>query len=283
MEIKLSEMAGAGRRHLLKAQAQKARAWYRIENKTQEDEVAIYIYDEIGFFGTTANQFVKDLQGVTASRINLHLNTPGGDMWDGVAIYTALRSHPSSVTIYVDSLAASSGSLIAMAGERIVMAPHSMLMIHDPYAISLGNAAAMRQIADVLDKAGDSIAGIYADRAGGSVREWRDRMLAETWYSDREAVDAGLADEVDGDEPKEVVKNAFDLSIFKHPPEGLAVAAKASASEPTKRDIERILRDAGLSRAAAKTMAASYSGVDPDEARDAAELERLLEAMKVLA
>lgn len=258
------------------------RDWYRIENK-DSDETAIYIYDEIGYWGTTAQAFVKDLQKVNTKRISLHLNTPGGDVFDGIAIHNALRQHAASVTVQVDSLAASIGSVIAMAGDRIVMAKHATMMIHDPFTFAFGNAADMRKTAEILDQLGDTIASVYAERAGGSVREWRDRMLEETWYSDREAVGAGLADEVDGD--AEPVQGAWDLSIFKHPPEHLQTAARASSGErqPTKRDIERALRDAGLSRGTAKAVVAAWGRSEhEDEARDVSSLVALRDALTVL-
>lgn len=272
------------RMHLFRAQGTKNRSWYRIENKTAEDVADVYIYDEIGYWGTTAAQFVKDFQSVTAKSINLHINSPGGDMWDGIAIYTAIQAHPATVTTHVDSLAASAASIIAMAGERIVMAKHSTLMIHDPYTITLGNAAELRQMADVLDKAGENLAGIYAERAGGTVGEWRQRMLEETWYSDREAVDAGLADEVAGDEAE--TKAAFDLSIFHNVPESLCASVSRTRTDtpepPTKRDLERILRDAGCTRAQAKAMAAAYGESDDDGARDASELAEFIDGLKQL-
>jgi ATP-dependent protease ClpP protease subunit len=258
-------------------QARGRRDWYRIENKAEADVADIYVYDEIGAWGVTAANFVRDLQGVKAGTINLHLNTPGGDVFDGIAIHNALRQHAATVAVQVDSLAASIGSVIAMAGDTITMAKHSTLMIHDPYGAALGNADDMRKMAEVLDQLGDTIAGIYAERTGGSVREWRDKMLNETWYTDREAVSAGLADKVDGDATAE---NAFDLSIFKHPPEQLAASAKP---QPTTRDIERALRDAGLSRDQAKAFIAARGEPKSEEsARDVSDLEALRDALSIL-
>jgi ATP-dependent protease ClpP protease subunit len=260
------------------------RDWYRIEAKANADEADIYIYDEIGYWGLTAADFVSELQAVKASKINLHLNTPGGDVFDGIAIHNALRQHAASVHVTVDSLAASIGSVIAMAGDTVTMAKHATMMIHDPYGGVLGNASDMRQMADVLDQLGDNIAGVYAERAGGSVREWRDRMLAETWYSDRAAVDAGLADTVAGDTPADGAENGFDLSIFRHPPEELqAAAAQDGPHQPTKRDIERALRDAGLTRGQAKALlAAAPLPTEQGEARDVADLMALRDAIKTL-
>lgn len=258
------------------------RDWYRIRNAA--DEAEIFIYDEIGFWGITADDFVRELRGVSAKRITLRLNTPGGDVFDGIAIYTALREHPAEVTARVDSLAASIGSVIAMAADRIQMARHATLMIHEPFGIVVGDAADMRKQADVLDQLGDEIAAVYADRAGGSVRDWRDRMREETWYTDRAAVEAGLADEVSGEasEPKDT----FDLSIFRHPPHELLVDAPRSAQNaaPTKREIERALRDVGLSQSQAKAlMSAGRDILEPGaDQREVAELVRLHEVIKDL-
>lgn len=190
--------------------------WYRILN-AQADEAEIYIYGEIAWWDISAATFVRELQGVSASKIVVHLNTPGGDVFDGIAIYTALRDHPAEIETRVDSLAASIGSVIAMAGDRVVMARHSTMMVHEPWGLAIGNADDMRKLAEVLDRLADTIAAIYAEKAGTDVADWRAAMAAETWYTDREAVDAGLADEVAGDPPAGP-RDVFDLSMFRHPP-----------------------------------------------------------------
>ncbi len=257
------------------------RDWYKIVENKADEPVDIYIYDEIGLWGLTAADFVKDLQAVKASAINLHLNSPGGDVFDGIAIYNGLKQHAANVHVQVDSLAASIGSVIAMAGDSITMAKHSTMMIHDPSGLAFGNAEDMRKTADVLDQLGDTIAGVYAERAGGSVRDWRNRMLDETWYTDQGAVDAGLADQVAGDATAE---NAFDLSMFNHPPEELLKAVASTNHQPTKRDIEHALRDAGLTRSQAKAfVAAAWAHIErEDEARDVVDLLALRDAIKVL-
>lgn len=173
------------------------RSWYSIRN-ISASEAEILLYDEIGMWGITASDFIHDLQAIKASQINLRINSPGGEVFDAIAIYNALRRHSASVTTFVDGIAASAASFIAMAGDRVVMSPHAELFIHDAHGLTLGNATDMRQMADMLDKSSDNIAAIYAARAGGEVEEWRDKMRAETWFSDQEAVDAGLADEIDG-------------------------------------------------------------------------------------
>lgn len=213
------------------ARLQEGRAdWYRIENLSAGG-ADVFIYDEIGFLGVTANDFVRDLNTVSGP-INLHLNSPGGEVFDGIAIYNALKNR-GNVTVYVDSLAASIASVIAMAGTKIVMAKHSTFMIHDAFGMTVGNAEDMRSMADRLEATSDTIASVYQERAGGLTKTWRNRMKAETWYSADEAVAAGLADEVAKSPPK--VTNSlltFDLSVFKHTPKNLLEPTEEVEDEP---------------------------------------------------
>jgi len=172
-----------------------ARDWCRITNR-DDGSVSVYLYDEIGVFGTTAQEFVGQLQDIDAGAIDLHINSLGGSVFDGIAIYQALRAHPAQVTVKVDAMAASIASVIAQAGDRRLMVRHSQMMIHEAHGLGLGKAEDLRGLADVLDKQTDTIARIYADRNGGGVRKFLEMMRAETWFSDKEAVAAGLADEV---------------------------------------------------------------------------------------
>jgi len=198
------------------------RDWYSIKNQSA-DTAEVYIYDEIGYFGITASDFVKDLQNVSARSIELHLNTPGGEVFDGIAIYNALKMHDAEVTVIVDSLAASIGSVIAQAGDKVVMQKNASMMIHDAHGLAIGNSEDMRTLAELLDKTSDNIASIYAERSGTSADDWRSAMKAETWYSADEAVKAGLADEVGGDGSDS--KNSWDLSVFNY-------AGRNKAPEP---------------------------------------------------
>nr|WP_179419657.1 head maturation protease, ClpP-related [Streptomyces sp. TLI_235] len=180
------------------------------------------MYDEIGgYWGISAADFVSELSQVNASAIDVHINSPGGEIFDGIAIANALAQHPATVTSYVDSLAASIASVIALAGDRVVMAPRSQLMIHDGSGYCMGNAADMRGMAELLDRQSDNIASVYAEKAGGDVADWRALMTEETWYTAEEAVAAGLADEVSSSRtsPDEnSSKNSWDLaSRFRYP------------------------------------------------------------------
>lgn len=174
------------------------RQWYRIENKVNEDTYTaeIYIYDEIGYWGVSANEFIQDLRALSASHLNVHINSPGGEVYDGYAIYNAIRNYPATVTVHIDGLAASAASFIAMSGNKVVIAPFAEVMIHEAYTMCVGSADDMRRKADELDRVCDNIASIYTSKAGGDKEAWRELMRAETWYSADEAVAAGLADEI---------------------------------------------------------------------------------------
>ncbi|MGW3025860.1 head maturation protease, ClpP-related [Streptomyces sp. NPDC001221] len=205
-----------------------ARSWYRITNAASDDEAEVMLYDEIGgWFGQTADQFIADLKGVTAKNLRVRVNSPGGSVFEGIAIANALRSHPANVTVQVDGIAASIASVIAMAGDRVEMAPNTMLMIHDASGVCIGDASDMEEMGELLDLISDNIADAYAARAGGTREDWRARMQAETWYLPEDAVEAGLADEAtkspkagtpaaepEEDEPEPEMRRAFDLTAY---------------------------------------------------------------------
>lgn len=210
--------------------------WYRIRNLA-DNTVEVVIYDEIGWFGVSASQFLQELREITASRIDLRLNSPGGEVFDGIAIYNLLRSHKAHVTTYVDSLAASIASVIALAGDRVVMQPHSQLMIHNPWMLVVGDANDLRDAAGRLDRHADDLAAIYAEHAGGTVAEWRERMSAEEWFTAEEAVAAGLAHEVGKhDQGEETPNNQWDLSVFRYAGREHAPAPAARAAIQTLPD-----------------------------------------------
>ncbi|MFI6228620.1 head maturation protease, ClpP-related [Micromonospora echinospora] len=197
------------------------RDWYRINNLAGTGAAEVWVYDEIGWFGVSAQDFVRELTTIKADKIDLHISSPGGDVFDGLAIYQALRNHPAQVTTYVDSLAASAASFIAMAGDVRVIAPHAQMMIHEAWGMCIGNAAEMAKMQEELDRLSANLAGIYANRAGGDAETWRAAMRAETWYSAEEAVAAGLADRVQEDTKaasadERPPQNRWDLSIFAY-------------------------------------------------------------------
>jgi ATP-dependent Clp endopeptidase proteolytic subunit ClpP len=188
------------------------KTWYSIKSVAAET-VEVAIYDEIGYWGVTASDFVNELSGVDAKNITLRVNSPGGDVFDGLAILNSLRNHPATVNVMVDGLAASAASFIAMAGDSVTMAPNSMMMIHEASGLCMGNAVDMRELADLLDKTSANIADIYSRRSGRPADEHRSAMRSETWYSDQEAVDAGLADTVLGSESQ--AENKATVAVIK--------------------------------------------------------------------
>ena len=194
--------------------------WYRIENHS--DHADVYLYDKVGYWGVSAKDFVDEITAIAHPSFNLHINSPGGEVFDGIAIYNAIRNHPANVTVMVDGLAASAASFIAMAGDTVEVARNATMMIHDGLGFCAGNAADMRELAGLLDKVSDNIASIYAERGGTPVEAWREAMRAETWYSASEAVEAGLADRITGqaepepdEPPDDEPENSWDLSVFR--------------------------------------------------------------------
>jgi ATP-dependent protease ClpP protease subunit len=166
----------------------------RLKVAAQADEATdMLIYDEISWWGICAQDVVDALDGVTGD-LNVRINSPGGDVFDGFAIYNLLAGWDGKVTVVVDGLAASAASCIAMAGDQVTMQRASQMMIHDASGLCIGNAAEMTEMAALLNRVSDTIAGTYADKAGGDVAEWRAAMRTETWYSASEAVAAKLAD-----------------------------------------------------------------------------------------
>lgn len=172
-------------------------SWYSIKAKAN-DTAEISIYDEIGYWGITAKSFSKDLKalGNNLKQINLHIHSPGGDVFDGIAIYNLLKNHPANVTVYIDGLAASMASVIAMAGNEVIMPENAMMMIHKPWGIQGGDADDMRKYADLLDKVENTLIPAYASKTGKTPEELAEMLSAETWLNGKECVEQGFADKL---------------------------------------------------------------------------------------
>lgn len=216
--------------------------WARIDLPTrplaQSDaptKAELHIYQAIGYDpwgeGISARQLAQQISELDVDAIDVYINSPGGDAWDGIAIMNALRRHRATVTVTVDALAASAASVIAMAGDHVVMNRGAELMIHEASGCVWGDAEEMRKTASVLDKLCESYADAYAARAGGDRDTWREAMRAETWYTAEEAVEAGLADEW-VDAPS--AEADFDRSAFRYQGRAQAPAPNhmLPASEP---------------------------------------------------
>lgn len=160
----------------------------------------LWIYDFIGhgFFedGVTAEAVRDDLAKRDKSeRLVARINSPGGDVFEAVAIRTLLAQWPGGVDVQVDGLAASSASYIATVGERVAIAEGGMIMIHEPWTVARGNSAKIRKAAATLDKVADSLVAAYSRKAGRGDDEVREAMKAETWFTADEAIAFGLATE----------------------------------------------------------------------------------------
>lgn len=189
---------------------------FEVVNK-DSDEATIYLYDVIDdWYGVSAQAFVKELNEITAGTINLRINSPGGDVFAGRAINTALKQHKSKVIAHIDGLAASAATYVALGANEVRMSDGAFFMIHKGWTYMVGNADDCRTTADLLDKVDQSIANDYAKKTGIETDELISLMAAETWFTAEEAKEKGFVDAVfDGD----AVSNAYDLSEFSHAPE----------------------------------------------------------------
>lgn len=160
----------------------------------------ILIYEDIGaswFGGITAKDFAEQLKALgPIETIDVRINSYGGDVFDGLAIYNQLVTHKAKVTTHIDGVAASIASVIAMAGNEISVAEAGHIMIHDAWGVALGNARELRAFADRLDAVTASLGDVYAARTGRTQDQIRDWMAAETWFTSSEAVKHGFATSV---------------------------------------------------------------------------------------
>jgi ATP-dependent Clp protease, protease subunit len=181
----------------------------------------ILLYSDIGsdFWGegTTAEGFAKDLKALgNVSTIDLRINSPGGNVFEGLTIYNLLASHSARIVVHIDGLAASIASVVAMAGDAINMADNGMMMIHDAWGMAIGTAADIRKTADVLDSVTGTIAATYTKRSGADPKEISKMMSAETWLTAEEAKTWGLVDAIVDN--MKIAACAFDARRFKNTP-----------------------------------------------------------------
>lgn len=188
--------------------------WYHIASNAAADEADIYLYNEIGYWGVSAQQFALDLKDIKENTINVRINSPGGSVFEGQAIYNLLSQHPAKIIVWIDGWAASIASVIAQAGDVRNISENAYVMIHEPWSFAMGTADDMRAEADVLDGLEETILDIYVDRTGGDRKALQKQVKAETWFKGQEAVDAGFADNL----IKNKKKNTNDESALAVPP-----------------------------------------------------------------
>ncbi|MGH6898652.1 MAG: head maturation protease, ClpP-related [Geminicoccaceae bacterium] len=236
------------------------RRWYDFRARVGGAEIVIY--DEIGAFGTPAKAFLDEPKALgPVAELTVRINSPGGSVFDGVAIYNALKRHDAAITVWIDGIAASIASMIAMAGDEVIMPENAMLMLHDPSGLVIGTAADMRAMAEALDRMKAGMVAAYRDKSGRGEAEIEALMQAETWLSAHEALQLGLADRV---EVPVRMAARFDLSRFRNPPPQLAaLVATPSPQEDDMSDSKKASpRKPGLDESATSQAAPPETSAD---------------------
>lgn len=219
--------------------------WYRIEMKNNVAD--IYIYDEIGYWGVEAKEFAASLALVKDfDEINLYINSPGGDVFEGMAIYNALLTVKDKLTAHIMGLAASMASVILMAAPKRIIHKGAMVMVHNPSSSAYGTAEDMRKRATLLDQITDQMVTIYSEGTGLSDVEVRELLDNETWLDSSEALSKGFVTEVNEEKAAASLKRKY-VDKFHNLPSGVVIV-----DEPTIRDAETALRDAGFSAGISK-------------------------------
>lgn len=220
-----------------------------------------WLFDEV-----TPKQFRSDLDALgDISELRVMINSPGGDVFAGQAIHSMLSRHKAVVTVYVDGLAASIASIVAMAGDTVVMPRNAMMMVHNPWTVGIGDAREFRHLAETLDSIRESMLAAYESKTGLERSRLLGLLNAETWMTAEEAVDLGFADEIE--QSKAVAASIvrpgvlamqgqeFDLGHYRNPPEFPAESTREAVALG-KRNAERALREAGFDRERAKAIVA---------------------------
>ncbi len=237
------------------------------------DDATISILDVIGedFWtggGVTSKRVAAALRAIGDRDVQVDINSPGGDFFEGVAIYNALRAHPHKVTVRVLGLAASAASIIAMAGDDIQIGKAGFLMIHDAWVVAMGNRHDMAEAAKVLEPFDDAMASVYADRSGQDKGKVAEMMDNETWINGETAVDEGFAD---GFLPADVATED-------------KTKAEAMQGVNATRRIDARLAKTGMPRSERRALLADAKGGTQDAAltatRDAGEVAALIQGLR---
>ena len=187
--------------------------WYNINNMASTSIVDVYIFDEIGSYGVNAQSFIEEIKAYRKKPMNLHINCVGGDVFDGMAIYNVIKKRTAETTVYIEGIAASMGSVIALAADNVVMAENSLFMIHNAWGGAMGEASEMRKTANLLEKISNEIADIYVKKTKLPYDKVKDMMDEETWLNADEALELGFVDSI-SDAIKVAAK--YDVSKFKN-------------------------------------------------------------------
>jgi len=226
----------------------------RYEVKNLSDGTAsteVFIYDEIGWLGVSAEDFVKDFKNIEGDVV-IRVNSPGGSVFDGIAMYNTIKEHKGKVTVKIDGLAASAASFIPLAADEVHINDGAFIMIHEAWTVCCGNADDFVKEAALLEKIDGEIAGFYATRTGKTEGEIREYLSDETWFTATEALEFGLVDKIIERKEKSEAQNLFDLSVYGKVPEQLFESEGCETQKP--KDYEKALRDAGMTRQQAKAV-----------------------------
>jgi len=238
--------------------------WFSVKDMA-DGAVEVLIYDAIGWPYIDAAELIHVLDGFKDRPLMVRINSPGGDVFDGTAIFNALANHPAKVTTRVEGLAASMASVLAMAGKEVQAYSNAWMMIHEPWVVAMGNHYDLREIADLLERVGGNLLDIYIGKTKSGKKEMKQMMADETWMTAKEAEEKGFVDTVLTSGKS--AKAQFDLSMFAKVPEGITEVK--AGRDLTPREIERALRDAGASRNFAKAVAVGRSDDDSGDQREA--------------
>ncbi|HDR7791086.1 Clp protease [Bacillus cereus] len=203
---------------------------FEVFNKVENDETDLFLYGSIGsgwFADITADDVKYKLDNISTGTINIHINSPGGDVFESIAIHNLLKNHKAKVNVYIDGLAASGGSVIAMAADKIIMPKNTMMMIHKAWTYAAGNSEDLRKVANQLEKIDTAVTESYTTRFVGEKSELETLLAEETWLTAEECKTFGFCDEIsdeieipeddEGDElePKAKILNKYKSSVKK--------------------------------------------------------------------
>ncbi len=245
------------------------RQWFTFKNMDSE-KPELFIYDDIDdWYGISAQGIVDQIKDIKAADIDVRINCRSGMVFEGTAIYNALRLHKANVHISIEGLAASIATVIAMAGDTVTIAENAMMMIHNPYGWASGDAKDMRKTAEAMDKIADSIAVSYTARTGKTLDEMKALMEEETWFTAAEALEIGLVDQVD-----EPVKAAacFDLTMFNNTPENFMSRPESKQEPKQKKEPQGKEKTETENSQVTKTNTKSSPKVEVDSAFNIADL-----------
>jgi len=243
--------------------------WYNIKAEASSKSADVYIFDEIGTFGLTAQSFIEEIKSYKDTPMSLHINCVGGDVFEGMAIYNVLKKRTAKTTVYIEGIAASMGSVIALAGDEVIMAENSLFMIHNAWGGAMGEATEIRKTAALLDKISGEIADIYTKKTNLPYNRVKEMMDEETWLSADEAYNLGFIDSI-SDAIKVAAK--YDVSKFKNITDK-EIQNKLSVNLKSKKMTEELKN---WFNAKVEEIIAKVKSSDESEASDVKEVEVMM-------